>query len=70
MGVSISTKNTHVIGLKWIFKNKSDEHVNIVKNKAWTVTQGYTQVEGVEFDEMFAPMTRFESIRLQLSMSK
>ncbi|CAM8987898.1 unnamed protein product [Rhodiola kirilowii] len=34
--------NVNVIGTKWIFKNKSDEHGNITRNKARRVAQGYT----------------------------
>ena len=35
-------KNTNIIGTKWIFKNKSDEFGNIIRNKARLVAQGYT----------------------------
>ena len=46
--------NSNVIGTKWIFKNKIDEHGNITRNKARLVVQGYTQVEDVmKKDEMF-----------------
>ncbi|KAL2517285.1 Integrase catalytic domain-containing protein [Abeliophyllum distichum] len=62
-------KDTNVIGTKWIIKNKSDEHGNIVRNKARLVVQGYTQLEGVDFDETFAPVARLESIRLLLSVA-
>jgi len=61
--------NVNVIGTKWIFKNKSDEHGNITRNKARLVAQGYTQVEGVDFDETFAPAARLEAIRLLLGIS-
>jgi len=46
--------NTNVIGTKWIFKNKMDENGVIVRNKARLVAQGYTQIEGVDFEETFA----------------
>ncbi|KAL5849177.1 hypothetical protein ACOSQ4_007190 [Xanthoceras sorbifolium] len=62
-------KSTNVIGTKWIFKNKSDENGNVVRNKARLVAQGYTQLEGVDFDETFAPVARLESIRLLLCVS-
>ena len=55
------TKDTHVIGTKWILKNKIDEDGEVVRNKLRLVAQGYTQVEGVHFDESFAPVARLES---------
>jgi hypothetical protein len=61
--------NVNVIGTKWIFKNKTDEAGNIVRNKARLVAQGYTQVEGIDFDETFAPVARIESIRLLLAIA-
>ncbi|KAK0575613.1 hypothetical protein LWI29_003738 [Acer saccharum] len=61
-------KTTNVIGTKWIFRNKSDEDGNIVRNKARLVTQGYSQIEGIDFEETFAPVARLESIRLLLSI--
>ncbi|KAK0574928.1 hypothetical protein LWI29_031062 [Acer saccharum] len=62
-------KTTNVIGTKWIFRNKSDEDGNIVRNKARLVAQGYSQIEGIDFEETFAPVARLESIRLLLSIS-
>ena len=58
-----------MIGTKWIFKNKSGEHGTIIRNESRLVTQGYTQVEGVDFDETFAPIARLESIRILLSIT-
>jgi len=59
----------NIIGTKWIFKNKIDEHGIVVRNKARLVAQGYTQIEGVDFDETFAPVARLESIRSLLSIA-
>jgi len=59
----------NIIGTKWIFKNKTDEHGTVVRNKAHLVAQGYTQIEGVDFDETFAPVARLESIRILLSIA-
>jgi hypothetical protein len=59
----------NIIGTKWIFKNKTDEHGTVVRNKARLVVQGYTQIEGVDFDETFAPVARIESIRILLSIA-
>lgn len=52
----------NVIGTKWIFKNKSDEHGTMIRNMAPLVAQGYTQIEGVDFEETFAPIALLESI--------
>ncbi|KAK1629876.1 hypothetical protein QYE76_004191 [Lolium multiflorum] len=57
----------NVIGTKWIFKNKQDEFGNIVRNKARLVAQGFSQVEGIDFGETYAPVARLESIRILLS---
>lgn len=43
--------NTNIIGTKWIFKNKTNEKENVIRNKARLIAQGYTQIEGVEFGE-------------------
>ncbi|GJS09506.1 retrovirus-related pol polyprotein from transposon TNT 1-94 [Tanacetum coccineum] len=53
-----------VIGTKWVFRNKRDERGTIIKNKARLVAQGYRQEEGVDYDEVFAPVARIEAIRL------
>ena len=62
-------KDTNVIGTKWVFKNKTDTIGNITRNKARLVAQGYTQIEGIDFDETFALVARIESIRLLLAVA-
>ena len=62
-------KDTRVIDTKWIFKNKTSEDGEVVRNKSRLVAQGYTQVEGVDFDESFASIARQESIRFLLSIA-
>ena len=58
-----------MIGTKWIFKNKSDEHGTVIRNKSRFVAQGYTQVKGIDFNETFAPIARLESIRVLLAIA-
>ena len=52
-------KGVNVIGTKWIFKNKSNEHDTVIRNKSRLVAQDYTQVERIDFDETFATVARF-----------
>ena len=61
--------NVNVIGTKCIFKNKSDEFGTITRNKTRLVTQEYTQIEGINFDETFAPAVRLESIQILLAIA-
>ncbi|GJV96615.1 putative ribonuclease H-like domain-containing protein [Tanacetum coccineum] len=49
------------------FKNKKDEKGIMIKNKARLVAQGYTQEEGIDYDEVFSPIARIEAIRLFLA---
>ena len=62
-------EGVHVIGTKWIFKNKTNEDGEIIRNKSRLVVQGYTKVEGVDFDESFTPVARLESIRILMSIA-
>ena len=62
-------KGVNVIGTKWIFKNKSNEHGIVIINKLRLVARGYTQVEGIDFDETFASVARLESIRILLAIA-
>ncbi|GJZ09406.1 putative ribonuclease H-like domain-containing protein [Tanacetum coccineum] len=55
------------IGTKWVFMNKKDERGIVIRNKARLVAQGYTQEEGIDYDEVFAHVARIEAIRLFLA---
>jgi hypothetical protein len=56
-----------VIGTKWVFRNKKDERGIVIRNKARLVAQGYTQEEGIDYEEVFAPVARIEAILLFLA---
>ncbi|GKE26016.1 putative ribonuclease H-like domain-containing protein [Tanacetum coccineum] len=55
------------IGTKWVFRNKKDERGTVIRNKARLVAQGYTQEEGINYDEVFAPVAKIEAISLFLA---
>jgi hypothetical protein len=59
--------NQNVVGTKWVFRNKQDEHGVVIRNKARLMAKGYSQVEGLDFDETYAPVARLESICILLS---
>jgi hypothetical protein len=59
--------NQNVVGTKWVFHNKQDEHGVVTRNKARLVAKGYSQVEGLNFDGTYAPIARLESISILLA---
>ncbi|GKD49823.1 putative ribonuclease H-like domain-containing protein, partial [Tanacetum coccineum] len=54
------------IGTKWVFRNKKDERGIMIRNKERLVAQGHRQEEGINYEEVFAPVARIEAIRLFL----
>ena len=56
-------KDKNVISTKWVFRNKLDENGQVTRNKAKLVCKGYAQIEGIDFEETFAPVARMEAIR-------
>ena len=58
-----------VVGSKWVFRIKRSPDGAIQKYKARVVAQGFTQIEGVDYDEMFAPVAKFASLRVILALA-
>jgi hypothetical protein len=59
----------NVIGTKWVLKNKQGEDDEVVRNKAYLITQGFSQVESLDFKETFAPVAHLEAIRILLAFT-
>ncbi|GJW03870.1 putative ribonuclease H-like domain-containing protein [Tanacetum coccineum] len=57
------------IGTKWVYRNKKDGRGVVVRNKARLVAQGHRQEEGIDYDEVFAPVARIEAIRIFLAFA-
>jgi hypothetical protein len=51
-----------------VFENKQGEDGEVVRNKAHLVAQGYSQVEGLDFDKTIAHVARLESVRILLPL--
>ena len=58
-----------LISLKWVYKVKRDELGAIVKHKAHLVARVFVQREGIDFEKVFAPVARMESVRLLLALA-
>ena len=56
-----------MIGTKWVFRNKLNEDEKLSSNKARVVFKGYSQEEGIDYGENFAPVPRLEGVRTLLA---
>lgn len=56
-----------IIGTKWVFRNKLDEHGIVTRNKTRLVVREYIQEEGTNYDETFTPVARLKAIRLLIA---
>jgi len=62
-------KGVNVVGSKWVFRAKKDAAGNVVRYKARLVAQGFSQVPGVDYFDMFAPVARLASIQTVLAFA-
>ncbi|XP_076924752.1 putative mitochondrial protein AtMg00820 [Bidens hawaiensis] len=59
-------ENKKVVGTRWVYKNRKDDKGVIIRNKARLVVQGFSQREGLGYDEVYAHVSRLEPIHLFL----
>lgn len=62
-------KGEKAIGVKWVYKVKKNDQGKVEKYKARLVAKGYNQRHGVNYDEVFTPVARLETIRLFISLT-
>ena len=62
-------KGKKTIGVKWVFKKKMNPKGEVERHKARLVVKGYRQKAGIDYDEVFAPVARMETIRLLVSIA-
>jgi hypothetical protein len=63
----VERSKLNVVGTKWVFYNKQDEHGVVTRMKTRFVEKGYSHVKGLDFDETFARIARLESICILLA---
>lgn len=64
-----STSNVNVVSSRWTYRFKHDNLRHVEKFKAWLVTQGFSQIPGLDYNEMYSLTIRFTSIRLILALA-
>lgn len=63
------SKEHAAIGVKWVFKTKKNAKGEVERYKARLVAKGYKQGQGIDYEEVFSPVTRLETVRLIIALA-
>ena len=55
-------KGKNVVGCKWVYKTKHDSNRNVSRHKARLVAKRYAQMQGIDYDETFAPVAKMANL--------
>lgn len=69
MGLMLPPKDKNIVGSRWVLKVKRDENGAIDRLKGRLVAQGYSQMKGIDYDEVFSPVARYASVRSLLAIA-
>jgi len=67
--VPIPSPRHNIVDCKWVYKIKRDSAGQIKRYKARLVAKGFSQQPGTDFDEIFSPVVRYDSLRLLIALS-
>ena len=59
----------NIVGTRWVYALKHHADGSIARHKARLVAQGFSQIQGIDFDETYAPVVRYDSLRLLLRIA-
>ena len=57
-------KDKNIIGTKWVFNKNFNQDAQVIRNNEILVCKGYAQMEGIDFEETYAPLGRLEAIQI------
>ena len=67
--LSRNQREEKIVASTWVYKAKGYAQGEVERYKAWLVAKGFSQIVGQDYDEIFAPVVRYDSLRLLLVLS-